>query len=68
MTSILSPSSQVILNYLFFGYNLQKAIKEPRVHSQLNPDKTFVEDHFEEVKFVHSATTVYKRFTKSAKW
>ncbi|XP_052441427.1 glutathione hydrolase 1 proenzyme-like [Carassius gibelio] len=45
---ITSATVQVILNYLFFGYNLQKAIKEPRVHSQLNPDKTFVEDHFEE--------------------
>ncbi|KAL0153505.1 hypothetical protein M9458_051119, partial [Cirrhinus mrigala] len=35
----------VILNHLFFGYDLQKAVKEPRVQIPIN--KTNVEDCFD---------------------
>lgn len=41
--------SQVILNSLFFNYDLKKAVTEPRVHNQLNPNSTVVELGFEEV-------------------
>uniref|UniRef100_A0A673H9C0 Si:ch73-59p9.2 n=1 Tax=Sinocyclocheilus rhinocerous TaxID=307959 RepID=A0A673H9C0_9TELE len=33
MAQLLHNKLKVILNYLFFGYNLQKAVQEPRVHS-----------------------------------
>ncbi|XP_046904491.1 LOW QUALITY PROTEIN: gamma-glutamyltransferase 1a [Hypomesus transpacificus] len=39
--------TQVILNSLFFNYDLKKAVTEPRVHNQLNPNMTVVEDGFE---------------------
>ncbi|RXN31309.1 gamma-glutamyltranspeptidase 1-like protein [Labeo rohita] len=38
--------AEVILNYLFFGYDLQKAAEEPRV--QIRKTETIVEDVFDE--------------------
>lgn len=40
---------QVILNTLFFKYDLKKAVKEPRFHNQLKPNVTMVEQDFEKV-------------------
>ncbi|RXN31308.1 gamma-glutamyltranspeptidase 1-like protein [Labeo rohita] len=45
-TNITTSVAQVILNYLFFGYDLQKAVKEPRV--QIRKTETIVEDCFDE--------------------
>uniref|UniRef100_A0A8C2B578 Glutathione hydrolase n=1 Tax=Cyprinus carpio TaxID=7962 RepID=A0A8C2B578_CYPCA len=44
-TNITTSVAQVILNYLLFGYDLQKAIEEPRV--QITETATNVEDHFD---------------------
>lgn len=42
-------SSQVILNSLFFNYDLKQAVREPRFHNQLKPNTTMVEQDFEKV-------------------
>ncbi|RXN13523.1 gamma-glutamyltranspeptidase 1-like protein [Labeo rohita] len=47
-TKIISATAQVILNYMFFDYDVQKAINEPRAHNQFSPNETLVEDGFDE--------------------
>ncbi|TTQ39611.1 Glutathione hydrolase 1 proenzyme [Bagarius yarrelli] len=37
----------VILNSLFFNYDLKRAVEEPRIHNQLVPNYTEVEQDFE---------------------
>ncbi|KAL0153578.1 hypothetical protein M9458_051192, partial [Cirrhinus mrigala] len=44
-TNITTATAQVILNYLFFDYDLQKAVVEPRV--QIYKNDTNVEDCFD---------------------
>ncbi|XP_056128100.1 glutathione hydrolase 1 proenzyme-like [Rhinichthys klamathensis goyatoka] len=40
-TNITTATAQVIMNYLFFGYDLERAVTEPRV--QTRGDETFVD-------------------------
>lgn len=56
---ICSPSPQVILNSLFFKYDLKKAIKEPRFHNQLKPNITMVEQGFEKVTALTGSTETH---------
>lgn len=39
----------MILNALFFDYDLKKAIVDPRIHNQLSPNTTQVEPDFDKV-------------------
>lgn len=39
----------MILNTLFFDYDLKKAVTLPRIHNQLKPNTTVAEDDFEKV-------------------
>lgn len=46
-TKITTSVAQVILNALFFNYDLKKAVEEPRLHNQLSPNVTIVEYGFD---------------------
>ncbi|XP_053196081.1 glutathione hydrolase 1 proenzyme [Scomber japonicus] len=46
-TKITTSIAQVILNELFFGYDLKKAVSEPRLHNQLVPNATVAEPDFD---------------------
>ncbi|XP_060787052.1 gamma-glutamyltransferase 1a isoform X2 [Neoarius graeffei] len=46
-TKITTAVALVILNNLFFNYDLKRAVMEPRVHNQLNPNYTEVEEDFQ---------------------
>uniref|UniRef100_A0A3B4ZT43 Glutathione hydrolase n=1 Tax=Stegastes partitus TaxID=144197 RepID=A0A3B4ZT43_9TELE len=48
-TKITTSIAQVILNALFFNYDVSKAVVQPRVHNQLSPNATVAEPEFDKV-------------------
>ncbi|XP_062269257.1 glutathione hydrolase 1 proenzyme [Platichthys flesus] len=46
-TKITTSIAQVILNTLFFDYDLKKAVVQPRLHNQLSPNATVAEPDFD---------------------
>ncbi|KAG8010679.1 Glutathione hydrolase 1 proenzyme [Nibea albiflora] len=46
-TKITTSIAQVILNVLFFNYDLEKAVTDPRLHNQLSPNTTVAEPDFD---------------------
>ncbi|XP_026196159.1 glutathione hydrolase 1 proenzyme-like [Anabas testudineus] len=46
-TKITTSIALVILNTLFFDYDLQKAVLDPRLHNQLSPNLTVAEPGFD---------------------
>ncbi|XP_060931707.1 glutathione hydrolase 1 proenzyme [Limanda limanda] len=46
-TKITTSIAQVILNTLFFDYDLEKAVSLPRLHNQLSPNATVAEPAFD---------------------
>lgn len=51
---------QVILNALFFNYDVEKAVLDPRLHNQLSPNTTQAEPEFDEVSVPKN--TFHQRF------
>lgn len=47
-TKITTSIALVILNALFFNYDLEKAVLEPRIHNQLSPNTTLGEPDFDQ--------------------
>ncbi|RVE65786.1 hypothetical protein OJAV_G00119770 [Oryzias javanicus] len=47
-TKITTSIAQVILNALFFDYDLEKAVIDPRLHNQLLPNTTEAEPDFDQ--------------------
>ncbi|CAB1352846.1 unnamed protein product [Coregonus sp. 'balchen'] len=47
-TKITTAIATVILNALFFNYDLKKAVADPRIHNQLSPNTTLGEPGFDE--------------------
>ncbi|KAM8872171.1 glutathione hydrolase 1 proenzyme isoform 1-T2 [Synchiropus picturatus] len=46
-TKITTSIAQVILNALFFNYDVKKAVSDPRIHNQLVPNSTVAEPNFD---------------------
>lgn len=47
-TKITTSIAQVVLNALFFGFNLKKSVVDPRLHNQLSPNITVAEPGFDQ--------------------
>lgn len=47
-TKITTSIAQVILNALFFGFDLKKSVVDPRLHNQLSPNTTVAEPGFDQ--------------------
>lgn len=54
----------MILNYLFFDYDLKRAVDEPRVHNEWKPNVTYVEDNFDKVGFLQKSQRHHKQIDK----
>uniref|UniRef100_A0A673HI42 Glutathione hydrolase n=1 Tax=Sinocyclocheilus rhinocerous TaxID=307959 RepID=A0A673HI42_9TELE len=63
-TKITTATALVILNSLFFNYDLKKAVTEPRVHNQLNPNMTVVEQDFEQVELQRTPGAVVQAIVR----
>lgn len=48
---------KVILNALFFDYDLKKAVLGPRLHNQLDPNATEAEPDFDKVSVTKTTLT-----------
>lgn len=47
-TKITTSIAQVVLNALFFGFDLKKSVVDPRLHNQLSPNTTVAEPGFDQ--------------------
>uniref|UniRef100_A0A671WUI2 Gamma-glutamyltransferase 1b n=1 Tax=Sparus aurata TaxID=8175 RepID=A0A671WUI2_SPAAU len=53
-TKITTSVAQVILNALFFDYDLKKSVSDARLHNQLSPNTTVAEPDFDRVSVTSS--------------
>ncbi|XP_072911595.1 glutathione hydrolase light chain 1-like [Hemitrygon akajei] len=47
-TRITTATALVIMNVLWFGYDAEEAVNEPRFHNQLDPNNTDIEEELEQ--------------------
>uniref|UniRef100_A0A3Q1G5L2 Gamma-glutamyltransferase 1b n=1 Tax=Acanthochromis polyacanthus TaxID=80966 RepID=A0A3Q1G5L2_9TELE len=59
---------QVILNALFFNYDLEKSVSDPRVHNQLSPNTTVAEPGFDIVSLLTSTGAVIQAVLRHGDW
>uniref|UniRef100_A0A8C6T154 Gamma-glutamyltransferase 1b n=1 Tax=Neogobius melanostomus TaxID=47308 RepID=A0A8C6T154_9GOBI len=50
-TKVTTSIAQVVLNALFFGFDLHKSVVDPRLHNQLIPNTTVAEPGFDQVSY-----------------
>lgn len=47
-----------MLKALFFNYDLETAVSDPRIHNQLSPNTTTVEPGFDDVSFCRGVSVL----------